>query len=196
MVKGKKEKSGVEWSGLKFAFSSDTFPNKWWMEHTTNADIAIHESFITPIDLVTLQNWAVEDALNVGTQVHTSPAQFGKVMSQIRPRMAVAYHFFNDYNTVPRILEQIRLTYDGPLALATDLMVFNVTKDDIRVRMAVIDEDIWPLPSITETLPADPSDRVGFSDFITGGRVPFAEVVGRVYADTNEAFGTNVPPPD
>jgi ribonuclease Z len=186
----------LEWSGLKFAFSSDTFPNKWWMEHTTNADIAIHESFITPIDLVTLQNWAVEDALNVGTQVHTSPAQFGKVMSQIRPRMAVAYHFFNDYNTVPRILEQIRLTYDGPLALATDLMVFNVTKDDIRVRMAVIDEDIWPLPSITETLPADPSDRVGFSDFITGGRVPFAEVVGRVYADTNEAFGTNVPPPD
>ena len=30
----------LEWNGLKFAFSSDTYPNKWWMEHTANADIA------------------------------------------------------------------------------------------------------------------------------------------------------------
>ena len=185
----------LEWNGLKFAFSSDTFPNKWWMEHTRDADIAIHESFITPIDLVQLQNWAVEDALNVGTQVHTSPAQFGKVMSQIKPRLAVAYHFFNDHNTVARVLEQIRKTYDGQLALATDLMVFNVTKDDIKVRMAVIDEDIWPLPSITETLPADPKDRVGFSDFIISGRVKFEEVVRKVYENTNKVLGTNVPAP-
>jgi ribonuclease Z len=31
------------------------------------------------------------------------------------------------------------MTYDGPLALATDYMVFNVTRDDVRVRMAAID---------------------------------------------------------
>ena len=29
---------------------------------------------------------------------------------------------------------------DGPLAIARDLMVINVTKDDIVVRMAVVDE--------------------------------------------------------
>ena len=185
----------LEWNGSKFAFNSDTFPNKWWMEHTKIADIAIHESFIAPTDLVNLQNWAVKDALNVGTQVHTSPAQIGKVMSQIKPRMAVAYHFFNDFNTAPGALDQIRSTYDGPLALAIDLMVFNITKDDIKVRMAVLDEDAWPLPSITETLPADPKDRVGFSDFIVGGRVPFQEVVDRVYKEVNEAFGTDVPAP-
>ena len=51
--------------------------------------------------------------------------------------------------------------------MATDYMVFNVTRDDIRVRMAVHDEDIWPLPSITEKLPADPNDKVGFSDYIS-----------------------------
>jgi ribonuclease Z len=186
----------LEWNGLKFAFSSDTFPNKWWMEHTKNADLAIHECFIAPNDLVNLQKWSVQDALNVGTQVHTSPAQFGKVMSDIKPRMAVGYHFFNDYNTREGVLRLIRKTYDGPVALAVDYMVFNVKKgEDVRVRMAVIDEDIWPEPSITEKLPADPKDRVGFSDFIYGGRVPYQDVVNKVYEDTNKTFGTDVPAP-
>jgi hypothetical protein len=28
--------------------------------------------------------------------------------------------------------------------MVTDYMVFNVTKEDIRVRMAAVDEEIWP----------------------------------------------------
>ena len=36
----------LEWKGLKFAYSSDTIPNKWWAEHTKGADIAIHECFL------------------------------------------------------------------------------------------------------------------------------------------------------
>lgn len=185
----------LEWKGLKFAFSSDTFPNKWWMKHTKDADLAIHECFIAPSDLVNLQKFPVADALNVGTQVHTSPAQFGKVMSDIKPRMAVAYHFFNDHNTLPGVLEMVRKTYDGPVSFAVDYMVWNVTKDNIRVRMAAIDEDIWPQPSITEKLPADPKDRVGFSDFINSGRVPYSEVVKKVYDSVNKEFGTDIPTP-
>ena len=42
----------LEWNNLKLAYSSDTFPNKWWMEHAVGADIAIHEAFITPESLV------------------------------------------------------------------------------------------------------------------------------------------------
>jgi ribonuclease Z len=185
----------LEWNGLKFAFSSDTYPNKWWLEHTKDADIAIHECFLPPTLLVKRQKFPVADALNVGTQVHTSPAMFGKVMSIIEPRMAVAYHFFNDFDIAPEVERLIRMTYDGPLELAVDYMVFNVTKDDIKVRMAVINEDAWPLPSVTEKLPADPSERIGFSEFITSGREVFADVIKRAYDETNEEFGTDIPPP-
>jgi len=185
----------LEWNGLKFAFSSDTFPNKWWMKYTKNADIAIHECFITPDDLVKKQKWTPGAALNVGTQVHTSPAQFGKVMSDIKPRIAVGYHFFNDFDTLPNVLEAVRSTYDGPLALATDYMVFNITKDDIRVRMAVVDEDIWPQPAVGEKIPPDASKRIGFTEFITDGRVNYKEVVDRIYADINEKYGTDIPAP-
>ncbi|MEM1370364.1 MAG: guanitoxin biosynthesis MBL fold metallo-hydrolase GntH [Cyanobacteria bacterium P01_H01_bin.15] len=43
----------LEWNGLKFAFSSDTYPNQWWIKHTKGADISIHESFLPPNLLVT-----------------------------------------------------------------------------------------------------------------------------------------------
>ena len=185
----------LNWNGLKFAFSSDTYPNKWWMAHTQDSDLAIHECFAPPSIMVNKQRFAVSDALNVATQVHTSPAMFGKVMSQITPRMAVGYHVFNDFDTQPQILSEIRQTYDGPVELAIDYMVFNVTKDDIKVRMAVIDEDIWPLPSVTKTLPADPKDRVGFSDYIIGGRVVYHDVIKFYYDQTNKMFGTDYQPP-
>ncbi len=186
----------LEWNELKFSFSSDTYPNKWWMEHTLDSDLAIHECFAPPSIMVNKQRFAVGDALNVATQVHTSPAMFGKVMSTIKPRMAVGYHVFNDFDTQPQIVEEVRSTYDGPFELAVDYMVFNVTKDDIRVRMAVVDEDIWPQPSVTEKVAADPRDRVGFTDFLLGGRVVFEDVIKFYYDQTNEMFGTDFDPPN
>ena len=187
----------LEWNGLKFAYSSDTFPNKWWMEHAAGADIAIHESFVSPESLVEKQNFTPQAALNVGTQIHTSPAQFGKVMAATKPRMAVAYHFFNDFDTIQPVLRDIRMSYDGPLALAVDYMVFNVTKDDVKVRMAAIDEDIWPQPSTIPLLPPDVSLRRTFlSQEMRDGRVVHRDVLETVYAYINEKFGSNESVPE
>jgi ribonuclease Z len=185
----------LEWNGLKFAFSSDTYPNKWWMEHTKNSDLAIHECFAPPSIMVNKQRFPVGDALNVATQVHTSPAMFGKVMSLTKPRLAVGYHVFNDFDTKPQIMSEIRQTYDGPVELATDYMVFNVTKDNIRVRMAAVDESVWPQPSIYPKAAADPKERIGFSKYIRDGRVVFDDVIKLYYDQTNEMFGTDFEPP-
>ena len=185
----------MEWNGLKFAFSSDTYPNKWWMEYAKDCDLAIHECFAPPSIMVNKQKFPPGDALNVATQVHTSPAMFGKVMSLTKPRMAVGYHVFNDFDTQPQIMSEIQRTYDGPVELAVDYMVFNVTKDDIKVRMSAINEDVWPLPSITKKLPADPKDRVGFTKFLMDGRVVFDDVIKYYYDQTNKMFGTDYAPP-
>lgn len=185
----------LEWNGLKFFFSSDTYPNKWEMEYGKGCDLVIHECFAPPSIMHTKQRFPVGDALNVATQVHTSPAMFGKVMCELKPRMAVAYHCFNDFDTQPQILKEIRSTYDGPVEVATDYMVFNITKTHIRVRMAAIEESIWPLPSVDKKLPADPSQRIGFSEYVSGGRVVFEDVIKQYYEQTNKEFGTNYEPP-
>jgi ribonuclease Z len=185
----------LEWNGLKFAFSSDTYPNKWWMEYAAGADLAIHECFASPKILTEKQKFTPGGALNVGTQVHTSPAQFGKVMAETQPRMAVGYHFFNDFDVAPLAMAEIRQSYDGPVELAVDYMVFNVTKDDIRVRMSAINEDIWPLPATLPKLAPDLSQRVGFTDFLTAGRVVYTDVIAALYNEINEEYGTNFAPP-
>jgi ribonuclease Z len=187
----------LEWNGLKFVYSSDTFPNKWWMEHAKGADIAIHECFVSPQSLIEKQSFTPEAALNVGTLIHTSPVQFGKVMAETQPRMAVGYHFFNDFDTAPLVLRDIRKTYDGPLALAVDYMVFNVTKEEIRTRMAVVDEDIWPQPSTIPLVPPDPKlTRTELSDLMLGGRIVHKEELEKLYSEINAKYGSKFKLPE
>jgi len=61
--------------------------------------------------------------------------------------------------------------------------------------MAAIDEDIWPQPAVSRKLRPDRSKRIGFSDFIIGGRVPYKAVVDEIYAEMNKKYGTNIPAP-
>ncbi len=75
-------------------------------------------------------------------------------------------------------------------------MVFNVTKDDIKVRMTAYDEAIWPQPATIQKLPPDRSERIGFSKFLVEGRVVYDDLIKQMYDDVNKEFGTNIPLPD
>jgi len=88
----------------------DTFPNKWYIKYAKDADIAIHESFLTPDQLMEFYGQSPATALGVGTQIHTSPQAFGKVMSTIEPRLAIGYHFFNEEATRFGIYDGVRET--------------------------------------------------------------------------------------
>jgi ribonuclease Z len=198
----------LEWNGLKFVFSSDTYPNKWWVDYATNADLAIHECFIAVPDLVSKMLFTPESALQVGTQVHTAPEAFGKMMSVVKPRMAVAYHFFNDWDTSIAVHDRIRRTYDGPLSLANDFMVWNVTKDEIKVRMAHADEATWAPPLGAPAQPPSLADRegfagklgmdpanIGFSDFTKSGFYNVDDALRPIYQEASEVLGREFPYP-
>jgi len=140
----------LEYAGMKIIIGGDTYPNKWYIKHATNADIAIHECFLTPDELVKYYGQAPQTALGVGTQIHTSPQAFGKVMSTIKPRHAIGYHFFNEEGTRYGIYDGVRETYSGPLSLAADNMVWNITKDKITERMTVSPDQAWSVAGPTK----------------------------------------------
>ena len=140
---------GLEWNGLKYVFGGDTYPNKWYIEFAKDADVASHEAFLPPKALAAYFGWDLGQATYVSTRIHTEPQAFGKVMSAVKPRLAVGYHSVQSPENNAAIMDGVRKTYDGPLALARDLMVINVTKEDIVVRMATVDEYVLP-PNVTQ----------------------------------------------
>ncbi len=90
-------------------------------------------------------------------------------MSEIKPRHAVGYHFFNEEATRYVIYDSIRETYDGPLSMATDMMMWNITKDKIIERMAVAPDKSWAVPGTMRQPPPEKGREPVMSEFIKSG---------------------------
>jgi len=157
----------IKYGGMKLVFGGDTSPNKWFVEHAKNADFVIHEAFSTPDFFVESYGQPPQLAWRACCEFHTSPQSFGKIMSTINPRHAVAYHSFVD--SYPELREGIRETYDGPLSIADDMMVWNITKDKVVVRMAVSPDRAFAVSGPTRQPPPEKDWPDPMSDFIKNG---------------------------
>jgi ribonuclease Z len=133
----------LDWNGLSFVFGGDSAPNKWFLKEAKGADLVVHECFFTPEQWMKIAGFRYKQAYWVTSQIHTPPQGFGKIMSAIKPRMAVAYHYWNHRDVEFEMLENVRKTYDGPLTMAADMTVFNVTKDHIEVREVTYNHEAW-----------------------------------------------------
>ncbi len=165
----------IEYAGLKIVFGGDTVPNKWFNQYAKDADFMIHECMNTADQLMKFYKQPPGLALAMNTDFHTSAQAFGKVMSTLKPRHAVAYHFFNEEGTRYAIYEGIRDTYDGPLSLATDLMVWNITKEKITERMAVATHEAWPVPGTAKAPPPDRERPPVMTKAIESGRADVSD---------------------
>ncbi len=159
----------VTYENMKVVFSGDSAPNKWFVEHATEADLVIHEAFMVPDDFVEWYNQPPSLAWRACCAFHTSGQAFGKIMSTVQPKQAVAYHFLNEEATRYGLFEAIRETYDGPVSMATDNMVWNVTPDGVKERMAVITEDAWSVPGTAKQGLQEKGRRPVFSEFTDSG---------------------------
>ncbi|MHC4907084.1 MAG: guanitoxin biosynthesis MBL fold metallo-hydrolase GntH [Planctomycetota bacterium] len=140
----------LDWNGLSFVFGSDTVPNKWFQKEAQGADVVVHECFFTPEQWMDIAGFPYKEAYWVTSQIHTPPEGFGKLMSMVKPRMAVAYHYWNHRDIELEIFERVRKTYDGPLTMADDLTVLNLTKDHIEVREVTFNHEAWPMGTSKE----------------------------------------------
>ncbi len=182
----------LEYAGLKIVVGGDTAPNKWYIKYSKNADVAIHESFHTPEQMANWYNMAPAVALWLTTQAHTSPQAFGKVMSTIKPRLAIAYHFFNEEATRYAIYDGIRETYSGPVSMATDRMVWNVSKDKIIERMAVVVEDAWGVSGIKMPPKREKPPTSEFTPAILQGRWDVSDAQGQLIKDYANEYGIDL----
>lgn len=149
----------LEWNGLSMVFSGDTRPNNYMIEQAKGVDVLIHEMVVPP-DVWASKNSGIkpgeagwEQAIKLATAVqnnsHTPQKALGYIFSQTNPRLGVATHFQVNDDTTGPALSDIRSWYKGPVAIATDLLVLDVSKSEIRQRMAVVSDYAWyPRPKV------------------------------------------------
>ena len=134
----------LDWNGRSFVFGGDTSPNKWFVKYAKGAELVVHECFFTPDQLQRLLDTPRPAAVMISAYIHTTPDAFGKIMSTVKPRHAIGYHFWTFHDIYDEVLETVRTTYDGPLTLAHDMMVWNVTDEQVVVREVYEDENVAP----------------------------------------------------
>ncbi len=136
----------LDWNDLSFVYLGDGKPNQFMVENGQNADLLIHEAFVPAKDYAEKTFLPLQVAQNICHGVHCPPRSAGKIFSLTKPRLGVMYHLMLSEDLLIPILDDLRVTYDGPVALARDLMTFNITKEKITQRMAVVSDMAWPVP--------------------------------------------------
>jgi ribonuclease Z len=133
-----------------------------------------------------------QEALNAVTTIHANPSYFAKVMAMTKPKHAVAYHFQNDFDTLPIIRKAVEQIYDGPVDYAQDFMVWNVTKEGVRTRMAVINPEAYPPLSLKEKKVEADGERYQTPDSVLAGWPKEMQgLAEQIYDDFNKKYGTD-----
>jgi ribonuclease Z len=166
----------LEWNGYKIVIGGDTAPNKWELEYAKDADLFVHEAFMTSRQMMNKYGQPAQLALRINFTFHTSAQSFGKIMSMTKPRYAVAYHFFNEEDTRFPIYKGIRETYAGPLSMATDNMMWNITRDAVTERMVVSPDEAWDVEAGAEKLAPDRTRKPEYTPFILEGAYDMTDV--------------------
>ncbi|UQN40971.1 guanitoxin biosynthesis MBL fold metallo-hydrolase GntH [Agarivorans sp. B2Z047] len=142
----------LEWNGLSMAFTGDSEPTRHEAEMAKGVDVFIHELFIDAPTFSKKNNMPIEVAEKV-IDKHTSARELGKVFNIAQPVLGVGTHFFTNDDTIDAAFKGLAETYSGPVAIAQDLMVINVTKEQVVTRMARTDQLVWSTPSAPDATP-------------------------------------------
>jgi len=125
----------LEWNGFVFVYTADSEPSTFEAEQGQGADVFIHEVFPSPEDFAAHTKMPLEHAENALGE-HTLPEELGVVFSIAKPGVGVGSHYTLGDALIDNFFKSVGTTYDGPVLLAHDLTVINVTPEQIVIRQA------------------------------------------------------------
>ena len=167
----------LEWKGLSWSFHGDGEPNTFEAEQSKGVDVFMHEAFLDGTTFSKKMNMPLREA-NLVAGAHSTPDRWGTLFDIAKPKLGVAYHNFQDDETVDPFFENVRKTYDGPVVLAQDFTVINITPQQIVVRQAQTDLLHWkpPPPKMAGPPPElDPKSPDTTPDWVEETILPPAE---------------------
>ena len=139
----------LEYAGQTVVYSGDTRPCTTVVEAAKSADLLIHETFPSVEVYAKKASVPVAFAEKIVNGVHTSPTMAGKIFKLAGAKMSVSWHFAVDHDTIGPAFKEIQNQFTGPVTIAQDLTTFNITRQAVVVRQAVVDPLAWPVIGAT-----------------------------------------------
>ncbi len=130
----------LDWNGLSFCYTGDTRPNTLDIKYCKGVDVMISE---TQPEVIAISSGVQGVPPFVGRYTmdthHTPSYAAGWIFNQVQPRIAMTTHMpFDPYINAETVAE-VREHWKGPFHFgAPDMVVVNVTKDQIWVRDGVV----------------------------------------------------------
>jgi ribonuclease Z len=149
----------IDWKDMSVVYSGDTRINDFMVEQGQNVDLLIHETFLPAEIFSEKTGMALELATVLVNDLHTSAKAAGVIFELTQPKMSVMYHTWVTDETIIPLFDDLRIPYLGPVTLAQDFTVFNITPESIVVRQALVDDAPWPIVP-AESAHAETSDEV------------------------------------
>ena len=129
----------LDYAGMSLVYAGDCEPSTITVDNSQNVDLIIHETFNPPETYVDKMGWTEQMAKIVAWTKHTSPEAAAKVYARTNPGLAMSFHGTIAPGTPQPILDGIRNGYDGPVVVAQDFTVVNITPEQIVTRMVDVD---------------------------------------------------------
>jgi ribonuclease BN (tRNA processing enzyme) len=99
--------------------SGDATYSQSLVENAKNCDILVHEIFSQSGLDKREERWK-----RYHSTFHTSPSQLAEIANQVKPKLLVLTHLLFFGESKETLLEEVKKKYKGPVALATDLDVY------------------------------------------------------------------------
>lgn len=173
----------LEWNGLSMIYGGDTKPSRFMIDNASGVDVLIHEMVVAPEVWSSKQGGSAEPgspgvivAETIEENSHTPEKALGYILGKLKkpPRLAVAIHFQAEDDTIRVALHNIRRWYKGPVSIATDLVVLNVSNHKIMERRAVVSDFTWNPPAADPRAAGGTKDPKYIDDNVDNPYKPFA----------------------
>ena len=115
----------IDFDGRSVALSGDTRYSEALIEAATGVDLLIHEVSDASDEFIQA-NARFRDVV-MGH--HTTAIEAGEVFDQVQPKLAVYAHMVIRDLSFEGLVEKTRVSYQGPLIVGEDLMVFDIAEE-------------------------------------------------------------------
>lgn len=133
----------MDWNGLSFVWTGDTQPNHFVVENAKGVDLLLHETAPTTARYSQATGLPLDLAKVVVANSHTPAKALGKIFQLTNPRLGVTCHCPVDPQEMQDFYNGVATHWDGHYQVGEDLMVFNISKDQVTIRKGGIQGRPW-----------------------------------------------------